>query len=88
MFKKLMLSCFKATELIEKSTVVRLSSIERFQLKIHLSVCDVCKQYKGQSELIDKAIATHTTTSDITEDDIVKFEDALVKKIKSGNSCK
>ncbi len=50
---KLMLSCLKATELVEKSNIVSLSMMERFQLRIHLRMCDACKKYLKQSKALD-----------------------------------
>lgn len=62
MMKKIMhglfLSCLKATELIEKNFHVKLSFIERMQLKAHKMMCDACKNYEIQSILIEKGIET------------------------------
>ncbi|MDN5350280.1 MAG: hypothetical protein PWQ54_1676 [Bacteroidales bacterium] len=51
-----MLSCLKATELIEKKSVFLLSPLEKAQLFMHTRVCDVCRNYQQQSELLDKVI--------------------------------
>lgn len=51
-----MLSCQKATLLIEKSHSNPLSFVERIKLKVHLSMCDKCTEYKKQSVLIDNAL--------------------------------
>jgi hypothetical protein len=56
----LMLSCKKATELIEKRSVVGLSNRERIQLKMHTSMCRACKAYEGQSQAIDLALDEFT----------------------------
>ncbi|MFK5957387.1 MAG: hypothetical protein QM495_00795 [Lutibacter sp.] len=53
----LMLSCKKATELIEKRLVTKLSAIEKIQLKMHTSVCSQCSTYEHQSDIIEKSIA-------------------------------
>ncbi len=45
----LMLSCRKATELIEKRIYFKLSKKEEIQLKIHTSVCKACSAYEKQS---------------------------------------
>lgn len=52
----LVLSCKKATELIEKRSMTKLNILDRIQLKIHLSMCKACNQYSKQSEFIDLAI--------------------------------
>ncbi len=51
-----MLSCKKATMLIEKKQVVPLTAIEGFQLNLHSSMCKACKAYAQQSNIIDKVI--------------------------------
>jgi hypothetical protein len=48
-----MYSCKKATEIIEKKSVIGLSFIESLNLKLHLSMCKACSNYKKQSKLID-----------------------------------
>jgi hypothetical protein len=55
---KLMLSCKKATELIEKKEVVGLSFIEKAQLKLHLSMCKVCASYGKHSKVVDHVLKT------------------------------
>lgn len=57
MMNILMLSCKKATELIEKRIVTKLSAIEKIQLKMHTAVCSQCSIYEIQSDIIDKRIA-------------------------------
>lgn len=52
-----MLSCKKATELIEKRLVMKLSAIEQIQLKMHTAVCSQCSTYEKQSDIIEKCIA-------------------------------
>lgn len=59
--KKLMnilfLSCFKATELIEKKLNLRLSAKERMQLKMHKLMCSACTLYEKQSTLLEEGLA-------------------------------
>lgn len=52
----IMLSCKKATLLIETSHARPLSFIERIKLKMHLSMCDKCSGYQKQSFLIENAL--------------------------------
>jgi hypothetical protein len=56
----LLLSCKKATELIEKRTVVGLSMKEKLQLKIHIRMCSACRAYENQSKTMDKAVQQFT----------------------------
>lgn len=55
--KKLMhilfLSCFKATELIEKNFHVKLSIKEKLQLKMHKMMCNACTNYEKHSIIIE-----------------------------------
>ena len=51
-----MLSCKKATELVEKRIVEGLSSKEKVQLKMHNSMCDACRSYEKQSIIMDEAV--------------------------------
>lgn len=53
---KLMLSCKKATELIEKKRIAGLSFGERLQLNFHKRACKACAAYEHQSDLIEKAL--------------------------------
>ena len=60
----LLLSCKKATGLIDKKMVVKLSFRENVMLHIHSSVCDFCRQYEKQSHLIDEILTEHLQKSD------------------------
>ncbi len=58
----LLLSCLKATELIEKRFYFKLPVKEKLQLKLHTMMCDACTNYEKQSILIGKGIALHQKT--------------------------
>ena len=51
-----MLSCKKATELVEKNNICLLNLRERLQLYMHTNMCDGCMAYQKQSILIDKVL--------------------------------
>lgn len=53
----LMLSCTKATGLIEKKTLEGLSFTENMRLSMHTAMCNACKQYHRQSILLNRAIS-------------------------------
>ncbi len=55
-----MLSCRKATELIEKKSVTRLSMKEKIGLGLHKSICDACTAYEKQSRKMDQLLQQHT----------------------------
>lgn len=52
----LLLSCRKATALIEKKSVTTLSLKEKIGLGMHKRICDACSAYEKQSRTIDKLI--------------------------------
>ncbi len=51
-----LLSCHKATELIEKKSLFPLSTVEKTQLYLHLKMCKACQTYSRQSVEIDKML--------------------------------
>ncbi|MDB4583089.1 hypothetical protein N9164_08050 [Draconibacterium sp.] len=55
----LFLSCLKATELIEKRFHFKLSFTEKIQLELHKMMCDACKTYEKQSDIIEEGIKAH-----------------------------
>lgn len=54
-----MLSCKKATELIERKQIEELDLVKEIQLKFHLAVCSACKSYSKQSKEINKILELH-----------------------------
>ncbi len=60
----LMLSCKKASELIDKKSFVKLTLKEKVMLRIHTSMCDACITYQKQSNAIDKILHEHVHHSD------------------------
>lgn len=54
---KMVNSCKKTTELIDRKTIVPLSLKEKLQLYFHTSMCKTCKSYQHQSQFIDKAVS-------------------------------
>jgi hypothetical protein len=50
------LSCKRATELIEKKQLIQLNAIESIQLRFHKKMCRICTTYEEQSLFISAAI--------------------------------
>ena len=73
-----MLSCKRATGLIEKRLHFSLSPIEKVQLFFHTGMCDACKSYEKQSKSLDSILDKHMHPS---QSDISK--EALSPEIKS-----
>lgn len=78
----LMLSCKKASELIDKRLIVNLSFYEKIRLRMHTSMCDACNAYEKQSSLMDEALHHHISKSDKNKVPTLHNE-SLKKKIKS-----
>lgn len=55
---KLILSCRRAAELIDREKHANLRPVEKIQLFVHTRMCDACRNYITQSHLID-SIFTH-----------------------------
>ncbi|MBC35999.1 MAG: hypothetical protein CL663_08175 [Bacteroidetes bacterium] len=66
--KQLLLTCLKATELVEKKFLFKLSFRERLQLRLHLSVCNICLRYSKQSALLEQGISNLHESSTFTID--------------------
>lgn len=62
----LMLSCKKASELIDKKSVIRLSVKENVMLHMHTSMCDACTAYQKQSKILDELLQNHIHNTDET----------------------
>lgn len=57
------LNCKKATEMVEKQAVVRLSFWGNLKLKLHLAICSACKTYQQQSLAIDQFFKEYSESS-------------------------
>jgi len=56
----LLISCLRATELIEKKFHLKLSFGDRLRLSVHKMMCSACSNYEKQSSIIDKLLAVET----------------------------
>lgn len=52
----LMLSCKRATQLIEKKMHFGLNPLEKFQLHLHKQACKYCAAFEKQNEVIDQIL--------------------------------
>lgn len=78
----LMLSCKKASELIDKKSLIKLSWKENLQLNMHTAMCDGCKTYEKQSLILDNILHKHAQSND--ESQVPQLENPDLKtKIKS-----
>ena len=79
---KMMLSCKKATELIEKQWVVRLSMQENIQLKMHTTMCSACKEYQKQSEIIERVLERMNTKANFTTTLAPEIKEKIIKELE------
>ena len=54
--KKIQYNCKKATFLIEKKLITRITFREHIELRIHLLGCSVCRTYQSQTGKINEMI--------------------------------
>lgn len=77
----IMLSCRKATELIEKKRHCGLEGKERLQLKMHLSMCRFCSNYAKQTGLIDRLLNQLPQALPPSEN-TTELEEKIIKEIQ------
>jgi hypothetical protein len=82
MTSKWMLSCDKATELIDKRSVIDITCNEKWQLKFHTIMCKACHEYRKQSKFMDKILSYNTPDMNEDREGIIINED-LKKRIQS-----
>lgn len=73
--KKIQYNCLKATFLIEKRMIGRISFREKVELRIHLAGCSVCVLFDQQSRIINNMVKNffdHDHITDIRLDDRYK----------------
>lgn len=78
-----MLSCKKATMLIEKKKFVKLKKIESIQLFFHKTMCKPCSRYDNQSNIIDDILKANYSDSDQQHSIVVSddFEKRIIDKL-------
>ncbi len=81
--KKMMLSCARASELIEKRNVQPLSRAESVQLFFHTRMCGACRSYELQSSFIDQALEKILTEYDHKLPEGMLKPDAYVRIMRS-----
>ena len=77
----MMLSCRKATELVEKKQYFKLNPLEKIQLYFHTRMCDACGTYEKQSHQLDEIFKSQIGSPDQFPDSSQSPSDELKKKI-------
>ncbi len=78
-----LLSCKKATELIEKKQVAKLSRKESVILSIHNSMCLACRSYEKQSQTINALFTGLIRKAGSKKKDNENLKMKIIKQIKS-----
>ncbi len=76
-----MLSCFKATELMEMKEHVPLGLIKTMQLHMHTVMCSGCRNYKKQTKLIDELLRRNFKTAPVVAD-TDELETGIISKFQ------
>lgn len=79
----LMLSCKKATELIEKKALLKITFKEKIQLQMHKSMCSACTAYEKQSKKLDELFLKHINNDNPEVSTLVQNEDLKSKILKN-----
>jgi hypothetical protein len=79
--RKIAYDCRKATLLIEKRQLTKLTLQERAELTIHLTRCSVCRLYQRQSVAINALIKQLFTASNTQRGLDAGYKDALQERI-------
>lgn len=81
MMQKLILSCKKATELIDKKNHAGISRDEKVKLYFHTMMCSACTNYAKQSVLIDRALKDSPLQTKESQHDHSATPEGLTERI-------
>lgn len=76
----MMLSCVKATQLMEMKEVVPLGFIKKMQLHMHTAMCSGCRNYMKQSQLINQLLHKNLSAVPVVEN-TEELETSIISKI-------
>jgi hypothetical protein len=81
-----MLSCRKATFLIEKGNSKPLSWMDKLQLTMHLKMCSKCADYQKQSVFIENVLkSNHVNISNSSNFKLSDNSKLRIQKAMDGN---
>ena len=84
---KFMPSCKEVAEMLTKSEIQRIPLRKRVFLRMHLSMCSVCKRLDDQLAFISKELKeTWLFKAKLSEASKDRIQQVILKKIK--NNCK
>ena len=76
-----MLSCVKATQLMELRELCPLSLMEKIQLQMHVSMCSGCRNYMKQTKLINELLRRTFETAPVAAN-TDELEAAIVSRLR------
>ena len=76
----MMLSCVKATQLMEMKEAVPLGFIKTMQLHMHTAMCSGCRNYMKQSHLINQLLHKNLSVIAVVEN-TEELEASIISKI-------
>ncbi len=76
----IMLSCVKATELMEMKEHVPLGLLKKMQLHMHTTMCSGCRNYMKQSRLINELLQKEFDTLPVIKN-TYDLETSIISKI-------
>ena len=76
----MMLSCVKATQLMEMKEVTPLGFIKTMQLNMHTAMCSGCRNYMKQSRLINQLLHKNLSAIPVVEN-TEELETSIISKI-------
>lgn len=71
------ITCKKAVDLISKKEEGRLSTLQRFKLWKHLTVCSLCKRFSQQNKMFKK-VSEFKNDQHLNENDKQKIINAVL----------
>ena len=74
-----MLSCKQASQIISQSLDRKLTTGERFNLKLHLLICKYCKYFSQQLQTL--RVAINANVSSIENDNTIEMSSEARKRI-------
>jgi len=77
------MSCKKASYIIEKRNVSKISLWEKLSLKFHLAICKLCKKYESDSKILArilKGLHKHETQNHLSDSE----KSAMKEKLNIG----
>ncbi len=77
----MMLSCVKATELMEMKEHVAIGLLKTMQLHMHTAMCSGCRNYMKQSRLINELLQKEFSTLPVIEN-TNDLEAAIISKLR------